>query len=707
MKQETRFIKALSRIRVLGSLKMMKVTTLTILIGCLSLSTFGSTLSSDATITANTANENRWLISGDKEIVFDFNKENTLPYSDNIEMAGRRVAGIISYSVDKTGKLSLDREIYFPQLHQFKTSESSWFHDYRAYLQESYGDNLLPKLYIDNQQFVPGAVDKMFINGMLNFTHKVSKNGLTLSRSLYPSMTERAFIELWTLKNSTDKTIEIISGNSSLSYEDFGAKGKYSRLITSDAPAKTTLKPGEELKVSIRITAKMDGEEFPTETSADALIAREKFIDDVSSSLILETPNKILNTLFAFSKIRGSESIFESELGLIHSPGGASYYVGIWANDQAEYISPFYPYLGYETGNISAINCYRAFAKEINPEYKNIRYSFEVEGLVKPFLKDRGDAAMIAYGAAHYAMALGDKEIANELWVLIEWCLEYCKRELNEGGVVKSESDEMEGRIETGTANLSTSSLYYGALNHAVDLGKSLNKSSKQLKGYSKDAKALKSSIESYFGATIEGLDTYKYYKEHKELRHWICLPLVVGIHNRKDATITALFDRLWTENGVHVEKHSSDKKTTEIFWDRGTLYAMRGTLIAGDVETTLDKLIEYSEKRLLGNRVPYVVEAYPEGSMAHLSAESGLYCRIFTEGLFGINPKGLNSLEITPRLPKDWDQMSLRKVKAFGSNFDIEIKREGKKIRVKTIVEGKVKMSKLASPGTTIRINL
>ena len=191
---------------------------------------------------------------------------------------------------------------------------------------------------------------------------------------------------------------------------------------------------------------------------------RKALLDELKNSLQLNTPNPVLNQLFEFSKIRASESIFESKLGLIHSPGGGRYYVGIWANDQAEYVNPFFPYLGYDIGNESAMNTYRAFAKEINPEYEKIRYAFEIEGEVPPFLLDRGDAAMIAYGASHFALANGDKKIAEELWPLIKWCLEYCHRQLNKEGVVKSESDEMEGRIETGTANLSTSSLYFGAL---------------------------------------------------------------------------------------------------------------------------------------------------------------------------------------------------------------------------------------------------
>ena len=42
----------------------------------------------------------------------------------------------------------------------------------------------------------------------------------------------------------------------------------------------------------------------------------------------------------------------------MHAPGGESYYAAIWANDQAEYVNPFFPYLGYWRGNESAINSF-------------------------------------------------------------------------------------------------------------------------------------------------------------------------------------------------------------------------------------------------------------------------------------------------------------------------------------------------------------
>lgn len=73
---------------------------------------------------------------------------------------------------------------------------------------------------------------------------------------------------------------------------------------------------------------------------------------------------------------------------------------------------------------------------------------------------------------------------------------------------------------------------------------------------------------------------------------------------------------------------------------------------MAGATEESINKLIEFSNQRLLGVRVPYVVEAYPEGNMAHLSAESGLYCRVFTDGMFGIVPTGLKIFKFMPRLP-------------------------------------------------------
>ena len=324
----------------------------------------------------------------------------------------------------------------------------------------------------------------------------------------------------------------------------------------------------------------------------------------------------------------------------------------------------FFPYLGYDLGNEALLNTFRIFEKNMGPEYKSIYSSFEMQGEEPCCDKDRGDAAMIAYGAAHFAMASGSAEIAEELWPTIEWCLEYCHQKTNKAGVVTSETDEMEDRIPAGEANLATSCLTYGALNYAITLGNSLGKSEKSLVKYKQRAERLKNSINSYFGKTVEGYNTYQYFSDYKKLRHWISMPLTVGILDRKEGTLEALFGKLWTENGLHVESDLN------MYWDRATLYALRGALMAGDTDRGLQYLKDYSCRRLLGSHVPYPVEAWPEGNQAHLSAESALYCRIFIEGLFGIKTAGFNKNQLPAKNAKRLEGNVVARYSSFWHKF-------------------------------------
>jgi hypothetical protein len=209
-----------------------------------------------------------------------------------------------------------------------------------------------------------------------------------------------------------------------------------------------------------------------------------------------------------------------------------------------------------------------------------------MEGDLPCCSKDRGDAAMIAYGTSQFVLALGDKAIAEELWPLIEWSLEYNHNKLNEHGVVLSDTDEMEGRIPTGDANLSTSSLYYGGLINATRVAEMLGKSRRMIRDYNRRASNLEKAIENHFGTTVDGIETYRYFDGHETFRHWICLPLVMGINTRKEGTLKALFEKLWTDNGILVDPNDN------VLWDRGTLYAFRGAFIAGASDRALKKLL-------------------------------------------------------------------------------------------------------------------
>ncbi|MDO4950630.1 MAG: hypothetical protein Q4E49_01045, partial [Bacteroidales bacterium] len=205
------------------------------------------------------------------------------------------------------------------------------------------------------------------------------------------------------------------------------------------------------------------------------LAARKALVAELQDNLQLQTPDEVINRMFAFSKVRACESIYETAGGPMHGPGGESYYAAIWANDQAEYINPYFPFTGYAYGNASALNSYKMFARFMNDEMRPIPSSIIAEGTdIWNGAGDRGDAAMIAYGASRYVLARADLGEARELWPLIKWCLDYCKHKLNDGGVVASNTDELEGRFPAGDANLCTSSLYYDALLSASYLVKEL-----------------------------------------------------------------------------------------------------------------------------------------------------------------------------------------------------------------------------------------
>ena len=210
-------------------------------------------------------------------------------------------------------------------------------------------------------------------------------------------------------------------------------------------------------------------------------------------------------------------------------------------------------------------------------------------------------------------------------------------------------------------------------------------------------------TLDAMFCGEVGGYDTYRYYDGNTLLRSWICMPLIVGLRERCEGTVRALLSpELLTDDGLLTEQGGAT------FWDRSTLYALRGIYNAGYADRATEMLHRYSQRRLLGDHVPYPIEAWPEGSQRHLSAESGLYCRIVTEGLFGIRPAGLRSFDLTPGMPSAWERMSLRRIRAFDADFDISVGREvGGKLRITVMQAGKKPKIYRAAPGATIRVKL
>jgi len=649
----------------------------------------------------DTTAQNRWSILPTGGIAWTIDRQ--LPHSDHIEMSGEQISTVLRYGVDSTGAFTLERSFVWPMLRTVPNNT-------HASLMRRFGWNIVgDMLMVNGRKIVGEKVRTISLDGVMTVVSEYAypRNGkLVLTRYLFPSTTKAAFCEKYVLRNAGQSpvNIEIPDAQSvTKTNREQGVDGEYLVEAIVRGVAGRFVGADDSIVFYANYQAHKNGEKTISVDVEQELNDRRALIAQLWDHLVLETPDETVNRMFAFAKIRASESIYKTKGGYMHGPGGESYYAAIWANDQAEYVNPFFPFLGYDKGNQSAENSFRHFARFMNDDYRPIPSSIIAEGDdIWNGAGDRGDAAMIAYGASRYALARGDKDVAERLWPLIEWCLEYCRRQINEQGVVASNSDELEGRFPAGKANLCTSSLYYDALTSAACLGKDLGKPASALKAYTRQAKELRTAIEHYFGGIVEGFNTYKYYEGNDVLRSWICIPLTMGINDRKEETIKALFSpRLWTKDGLLTQAGS------ETFWDRSTLYALRGVYACGETEKATDYLKFYSNQRLLGEHVPYAIEAWPEGGQRHLSAESGLYCRIITEGLFGIRPVGLRSFTITPRLPKDWDVMSLRNIYAFGDRqLDVYVHKHTKGIKVEVYAKGKLIKTHIGKDGETISIN-
>jgi hypothetical protein len=847
--------------------------------------------------------DTRWNLTNDNAIEWKVKQNES--HLDHIEMSGFYTSAIVYYGVEK-GVLKQKTKLVFPMLRTIPNdTHASLIHDFDS--------DTFDKVKVNGKSIIEYP-SHFYHKGIIKIKSNTN-TGIAVEHHLFPSTDQPVFIDKITLKNTTQNSVKIDLPDINYLHTTDAEKGVTGSYIISAKTSKRgvfSLRKNEVLEYAIIYSARRIHEDEQFVSADYEYKKRVDFVKNTSSALVLESPDEILNNAFSFAKIRAVESIFKTKGGLMHAPGGSRYYAAIWANDQAEYANPFFPFLGNRAGNESAINSFRHFARYINDDYKPIPSSIIAEGLdYWNGAGDRGDMAMIAYGATRFALAYGNRNTAKELWPLIEWCLEFSRRKVNSNGVVVSDSDELEGRFAAGDANLNTSSLYYDALVSAAILGKEIDIDVKQLNTYKTQSENLKIAIEKFFGANLNGFETYRYFEGNDFLRAWIATPLTVNIFNRTKGTVDALFSKyLWTNDGlasqasikdwkasvkpyikihklqesdnrsiaainkvfddkvfnqdqftkrnfrdskwrsvqlpgyyetifkdkepldgvywfrkkfkiqninsdftlnidesiddsarifvngktigtsiwnttannftipksylrkgenivailaidrrgpggitgdISIENNSgvkislngkwkylfygftrnyqyfikATKKSKQIlnhqeklksifqdenittFWDRATLYAFRGAFAAGETKRTMKYLKEYSERRLLGEHVPYPVEAYPEGSQRHLSAESALYCRVITEGLLGIRPTGFKNFSFSPKLPKEWNQIALRNIKAFNSDFDIEIKRKNNQLHIKVFNNKKVYLNSTIKESETVDVTL
>lgn len=518
---------------------------------------------------------------------------NFINHSDDIELSGEKVSGIVYYSYYDTLKINI--ELIYPML---RISPNK--------TRDSYKFNVISKI-CPNEELVD-----IIIDGVLTITSKLDDS--TIIRKYYPSTTLACFYE----------EIEVVNGKPlELNDEILNVKDGVDGIIYLK---KVVTSEGNKQKVSYY--ASYDKDEFITEENS--LLNRIERLNEITNKLKLTTDNKVLDTMFRFAKIRACESVFRTKNGLIHSPGGGNYYAAIWCNDELEYITPFYAFMNDNILNEAVKNHIGWYLPYLNCEFKPIPSSIISEGTdYWDGVGDRGDSSMLLFGASRYFLASGRTPNVDELKVM-NWCAQYILTKKNEYGIIESDSDELENRISSGKMNLNTNCLSYEGLRLFSILLERMNSLDDSIK-YKDISSKLKEDIIKYFSANIYGYDTYRYHDGCEDIRAWSMMPLYMKFNHNVDGTVDSIEDHLYSEGSLR------STMGEEILWDRSTLYYIAALFRSGYTYLGYTRLLEYSKKRLLADRVPYPVEAYPEYKMRHLSGESALYARIIIDGILGI----------------------------------------------------------------------
>lgn len=586
----------------------------------------------------------RWKIVENKKKIASENFEG---HGDDIEMSGELVSGIIVYGV-KNGEPYYKRQFAFPNI---RIQPNNTQGTYRTECNET------PVAFAERDRF-----ERVELDGVLSVYS--CAGDLRIVRRFFPSTTLPVFYEQIDLYNRGTQYVT----PKWETYKRLDSKLGCEGYVYFDRICNKPCRPiaaGETVSLLFHYSARFANDNIPQEK--EPLKKRRARVEELMSQCDVTTGNGIVDTMFSFAKLRAGESLFRTEKGLIHSPGGRSFYAAIWCNDQCEYVAPWFAFTGDKLEAEAVENIYGWYYPYFNDDYRPIPSSIICGGRDQWCgAGDRGDAEMYLYGLSRVLLTQG--ELPNKAQMrALKWCVEYIQRNMTEDGVVFSDSDELENRISSGI-NLNTSSLAYGGLvNYAVLLER-MNKTD-EVKKIIRMQTALRKAIENYFGGEIGGYHTYHYHKGCKVIRAWNSLPVYMGIMDRAEGTLKSIDEKLWSNGSCRSTENE------KILWDRSALYYIMALFRAEETETAWRKLKEYSMTRLLGERVPYAVEAYPESGMRHLSAESGLYCRVFTDGLLniGFNEKGYT---VNCALPKELDEIAVKNIYLNGKSETIGVKR-------------------------------
>ncbi|MBQ9716608.1 MAG: hypothetical protein IJV76_01310, partial [Clostridia bacterium] len=335
-------------------------------------------------------------------------------HTDDIEMAGFGCADVVKYGMTGEGFVLLHHPVY-PTL---RTRPNNTHASYQLDIPDSF----MPRLVVNGEQAAE-TLTRVEIDGTLIL--ECTAGDLAVTHVCYPSTEYRVTYEAVTVKNNGAPPVRLTATTyGGVVDQKMGPMGINITEVFTDF-ADTVLESGTEYTYYITICGRVANEAPVNVCPADEYRARIRNIERLVTPMKLDTGNATLDTMFRFAKLRAGESVFDTMYGLMHSPGGFSYYAATWCNDQVEYAGPYFAYTGDDDLLEASMNAYRMYMPFMSNRYEPIPSSVIAEGVdYWNGAGARGDAAMYLYGASRFALTTGRTDYAEELLPAIEWCAE-------------------------------------------------------------------------------------------------------------------------------------------------------------------------------------------------------------------------------------------------------------------------------------------
>jgi hypothetical protein len=270
----------------------------------------------------------RWAIQPDGSILWKI--DDRLPHNDHIEMSGEKVSLWMQYGVDTSGRSNFVRTIVFPTFRLLPARTT-------AHMMYDVKDADLPRILINDRLLKAGVINAAVATdqpekvisvrhkGIMEVQSEIGRDrNVLLKRTFFPSVDKPMAIEKLVFinigKQPAKIEMEYLRKETSPAASRM-KEGPHKFIIATINDGEKTIAPRDSVQFVISYQAVRGNEPFIVADVSKEEAARKDRIATILSLLQLETPDPVLNTMFAFAKIRGTESIYNTKAGLMHGPG--------------------------------------------------------------------------------------------------------------------------------------------------------------------------------------------------------------------------------------------------------------------------------------------------------------------------------------------------------------------------------------------------